>query len=65
LVPVVGILALVVLLLLLGKLLPLVLALLGLVAPLLADNLGDLWVGEPWVCLHHLGLVVLAVEDEG
>jgi hypothetical protein len=54
-----------VLLLLLGEQLPLVLALLGLLAPLLADDLGDFWVGKPWVLLHHLGLVVLAVEDEG
>jgi hypothetical protein len=65
LVAVVGVLALVVLLLLLGKQLPLVLALLGLLTPLLADDLGDFWVSEPWVLLHHLGLVVLAVKDEG
>jgi hypothetical protein len=53
------------LLLFLGKQLPLVLALLGLVAPLLADDFGDLRVGEPRVLLHHLSLVVLAVKNEG
>jgi hypothetical protein len=65
LVSVVGELALVALLFLLGQQLPLVLALLGLQAPLLADDLGDLWVGEPRVLLHHLRLVVLAVKNEG
>ena len=53
------------LLLLLGEQLPLVLALLRLVTPLLADDLGDLGVREPGVLLHNLGLVVLAIENEG
>jgi hypothetical protein len=65
LVSVVWELALVALLLLLGEQLPLVLAFLGLFAPLLADDLGDFRVGEPRVVLHYLGLVVLAVKNEG
>jgi hypothetical protein len=53
------------LLLLLGEKFPLVLAFLGLQAPLLTDDLGDLWVGEARVLLNHLRLVVLAVKNEG
>ena len=62
---VVWILTLVALLLLLGEEFPLILAVFGLVAPLFADNLGNIRVGEPRVLLHHLSLVMLAVKNEG
>lgn len=65
LVSVVGVLALVALFFLFGEELPLVFALLGLVAPLLADDFGDFRVGESGVLLDYLGLVVLAVKNEG
>ena len=65
LVSVVGVLALVTLFFLFGEELPLVLALLGLVAPLLADDFGDFRVGKSGVLLDYLGLVVLAVKNEG
>jgi len=48
-------------LLLFGKRFPLVLDLGRLVLPLLADDLGDLWIGEAWVLSNYLGLVVLTV----
>jgi len=35
-----------------------------LIAPLFADYLRDLWVGETRVLRDDFGLVVLAVEDE-
>jgi len=36
-----------------------------LIAPLFADNLGDLWVGEARILRDDFGLMMLAVEDEG
>lgn len=51
-------------LLFLGQLLPLFLVLVRFSPPLLADDLGDLRVGEAGVFGHDAGLVVLAVEDE-
>lgn len=65
LVPVVRELVAVADLLLLGEPLPAGLDVVGLLAPALADQLGDLGVREPRVLRGHLGLVVLAVEDEG
>lgn len=65
LVPVVGELVAVADLLLLGEPLPAGLDVVGLLAPLLADQLRDLRVREPRVLRCYLGLVVLAVEDEG
>ena len=53
------------LLLFFGEQLPLILAIFGLVAPLFADNLGDIRVGETRILLHHLSLVMLAVKNEG
>lgn len=64
LVTVVWVLALVADLLFLGKPLPAVLDLLRLFSPLLTDEFADLRVGEPRMLCCHLGLVVLAVEDE-
>jgi hypothetical protein len=35
-----------------------------LIAPLFADDLGDLWVGEARILRDDFGLMMLAVEDE-
>ena len=35
-----------------------------LVLPLVADNLGDFGVGEPWVVGGYLGLLMLSIEDK-
>ena len=43
---------------------PLVLDLGGLVLPLLADDLGDLWVGKTRILSDDLGLMVLTVQNE-
>lgn len=43
---------------------PLVLNFDRLAAPLLADDLGYLWVGEAGMLSDDLGLVVLTVKDE-
>jgi hypothetical protein len=52
-------------LLLLSEALPLLLALIRLLPPSLADDFRDLWIGEPWVLGYDLGLVMLPVQDEG
>jgi len=52
-------------LLLFRESLPAALDFLGLVSPLLADDLGDLGVGEPRVLRDDPRLVVLAIKDEG
>lgn len=51
-------------LLLVGESLPIVLGLLVLLAPVLADDLGDFRVGESWVDGDDAGLVMLTVENE-
>ncbi len=61
LVPVVRVLALVALLFLFGQSLPLVLLVLGFLAPKLADDLGYLRIGEARVVHSDLALVVLTV----
>jgi hypothetical protein len=43
---------------------PLSLDLNCLIAPLLANYLGDLWIGETGVLRDDFGLLMLAVEDE-
>jgi hypothetical protein len=43
---------------------PLCLDLNCLIAPLFADDLGDLWVGEARILRDDFRLMVLAVEDE-
>jgi len=54
-------LALVSLFFLLGQSLPLILALFGLVTPLLADDLGYLRVGKTRVLRYYLSLVMLTI----
>ena len=51
-------------LLLFCKRFPLVLDLGGLVLPLFADDLGDLWVGKAGILSDDLGLMVLTVQNE-
>ena len=51
-------------LLLFGKSFPLVLNFNGLIAPLLTDDLRDLWIRKPRMLSNDLGLVMLAVKDE-
>lgn len=51
-------------LLFLCKRFPLVLDLGRLILPLLADDLGDLWVGKTRILSDDLGLMVLTVQDE-
>lgn len=53
------------LLLFLGEPLPLAFVLLGLVTPVLADDLGDFRVSEARVPSYDSGLVVLSVKYEG
>lgn len=43
------------------ELLPAILDVFGLYPPLLANDLGYLWIGESWVLRDDLGLVVLSV----
>lgn len=62
---VLGKLALMSRLLLLGQALPVTLGLLVLLTPLLTDNLGDFWICKAWVSEDHACLVVLAVENKG
>lgn len=52
-------------LLLFGQAFPVLFDVLGLGPPLLADDLGDLRVGKPWVLGDDLPLVVLSVKYEG
>lgn len=65
LVPVVRVVALVAGLFFFREALPVVLDVGGFLAPVVADDLGDVWVREAGELRHHVGLVVLAVEDEG
>jgi hypothetical protein len=51
-------------LLLFGELLPLVLDALGLLAPLLAYEFGDLWVGEARMLGGEVALPGLSIKDE-
>jgi hypothetical protein len=52
------------LLLFFGEPFPLVLVLLALLAPLLAYDLGDVWVGKAGVLRDNVTLVVLAIKYE-
>lgn len=65
LVLVLRVLALVPRFLFLGQAFPVVLCLVGLFAPVLANDFGDVWIREAWVFVNYAGLVVLPVEDEG
>lgn len=51
-------------LLLFGESFPLVLHFDCLVAPLLADNLGDFRIGKAWVLGNDFALMMLAIKDE-
>lgn len=44
---------------------PLVLDFDGLIAPLLSDDLGDLRICKTWILRDDLGLMMLAIKDEG
>lgn len=61
LVLVLGELALVARLFLLGEAFPVALGLLVLLAPMLSNDLGNIWVRKAWILENHAGLVVLAV----
>jgi hypothetical protein len=50
---------------LLRELSPVVLHVLRLVAPVTAYNFRNFWVGQVWVSGNNLGVVMLAIQDEG
>lgn len=50
--------------LLFSKRLPLVLDFDWLIAPLFADDLGDLWISKTRMLSNDLGLVMLTIEDK-
>lgn len=64
LIPVSWILLLMAEFLFLSKRFPLVLGLWRLILPLLANDLGDLWIGKTRVLGNNLRLVLLTIEDE-
>jgi hypothetical protein len=43
------------------KTFPLVLLVLRQVLPTLTNDLGDFWVGKPWILRYYAGLVMLTI----